>query len=67
MRGLVWHTDTDSDTEVTEMFLRHAYIYIIPLSGTAVEEPVFIREYVNTSSFEMQGLARYRLNIRAKH
>ena len=43
------------DTEVTEMF----YVMHIPLSGTAVEELVFIREYVYTPSFEMQALARY--------
>ena len=43
------------DTEVTDIF-SHAYI---PLSGTAVEDPVIIRENVHTSSFEMQALARY--------
>ena len=43
------------DTEVTEMF----YVLHIPLSGTAVEEPVFIREYVHTPPFEMQARARY--------
>ena len=42
------------DTEVTEVF----YVMHIPLSGTAVEDPVIIHEYVHTSSFEMQALAR---------